>query len=104
MPKYVVSSTLSEPDWNNTTIVGVDDIARLREDEDGVILVNGSRRLVDALVERDLVDELRLMVFPIVLGSGKQLFGDIGATKGLELVESRPVGPEGVLVLVYCPK
>jgi dihydrofolate reductase len=104
MPKYVVSSTLSDPDWNNTTVVGVDDIARLKGEEDGVILVNGSRRLVDALVERDLVDEFRLMVFPIVLGKGLQLFGDAGATKALELVESRPVGSEGVLVLVYRPK
>jgi dihydrofolate reductase len=104
MPKYVVSSTLSEPDWNNTTVVGVDDIARLKEDTDGVILVNGSRRLVDTLVEQGLVDELRLMVFPMVLGKGKQLFGETGATKALELVESRSVGAEGVLVLIYRPK
>ena len=104
MPKYVVSSTLSEPDWNNTTVVGVDDVERMRQEQDGIILVNGSQRLVDALVERDLVDELRLMVFPLVLGKGKQLFGDTGATKALELVESRPVGSEGVLVLIYRPK
>jgi len=104
MPKFVVSSTLSDPEWNNTTVIGVEDLARLKEDQDGVILVNGSRRLVDELVERDLVDEFRLMVFPIVLGMGKQLFGDTGATKGLELVESKPVGPEGVLVLIYRPK
>ena len=104
MPKYVVSSTLSEPDWNNTTVVGVDDMARLKEETDGVILVNGSQRLVDALVEQGLVDELRLMVFPIVLGKGKQLFGETGATKALELVESSAVGSEGVLVLIYRPK
>ena len=104
MPKFVVSSTLSDPEWNNTTVIGVDDLARLREDQDGVILVNGSRRLVDELVERDLVDEFRLMVFPTVLGMGKQLFGDTGATKALELVEARPVGSEGVLVLIYRPK
>jgi dihydrofolate reductase len=104
MPKFVVSSTLSDPEWSNSTVVGVDDLARLKEEQDGVILVNGSQRLMDALFERDLVDELRLMVFPTVLGNGKQLFGDTGATRTLELVESRPVGPEGVLVLVYRPK
>ena len=104
MPKYVVSSTLSDPDWSNSTVIGPGDLARLKEQEDGVILVNGSRRLVDELVEQGLVDELRLMVFPIVLGKGLQLFGDTGATKALELVESRPVGPDGVLVLVYRPK
>jgi dihydrofolate reductase len=104
MPKFVVSSTLSDPEWSNSTVVGVDDLARLKEEQDGVILVNGSQRLMDALFERDLVDELRLMVFPTVLGNGKPLFGDTGATRTLELVESRPVGPEGVLVLVYRPK
>ena len=104
MPKFVVSSTLETPDWNNTTVIGVDGVAGLKEEQDGVILVNGSRRLVDELVARDLVDELRLMVFPTVLGQGKQLFGDTGKTKPLELVESKPVGPEGVLVLVYRPK
>ena len=95
MPKYVVSSTLSDPEWSNSTVIGTDDLAKLKDDEDGVVLVNGSRRLVD---------EFRLMVFPIVLGTGKQLFGDTSATKALELVESRPVGAEGVLVLVYRPK
>ena len=104
MPKFVVSSTLESPDWNNTTVIGADDLARLKEEQDGVLLVNGSRRLVDELVERDLMDELRLMVFPTLLGEGKQLFGDTGKTKALELVESKPVGPEGVLVLVYRPK
>ena len=104
MPKYVVSSTLSDPEWSNSTVIGTDDLAKLKDDEDGVILVNGSRRLVDELVEQGLVDEFRLMVFPIVLGMGKQLFGDTSGTKSLELVESKPVGPEGVLVLVYRPK
>jgi dihydrofolate reductase len=104
MPKYVVSSTLSDPEWSNSTVIGTDDLAKLKDDEDGVILVNGSRRLVDELVEQGLVDEFRLMVFPVVLGKGKQLFGDTSATRALELVESRPVGAEGVLVLVYRPK
>ena len=104
MPKFVVSSTLSDPEWSNSTVIGPEDLARLKEEQDGVILVNGSRRLVDELVEQGLVDEFRLMVFPTVLGKGKQLFGDTGATKALELVESRPVGPDGVLVLIYRPK
>ena len=104
MPKFVVSSTLSDPKWSNSTVIGADDVSRLKDEQDGVILVNGSRRLVDALVGQGLVDELRLMVFPIVLGEGKHLFGDTGSTKALELVESKPVGPEGVLVLVYRPK
>jgi dihydrofolate reductase len=100
MPKFVVSSTLSDPEWSNSTVIGVDDVSRVKDEQDGVILVNGSQRLVDALVGQGLVDELRLMVFPVVLGQGKQ-FGDTGATKTLELVESKPVGPDGVLVLVY---
>ena len=104
MPKYVVSSTLSDPEWSNSTVIGTDDLANLKDGDDGVILVNGSRRLVDELVEQGLVDEFRLMVFPVVLGMGKQLFGDTSGTKALELVESRPVGAEGVLVLVYRPK
>jgi dihydrofolate reductase len=104
MSKYVVSTTLENPDWSNSTVIGVEDVARLKEEQDGVILVNGSARLVDALVEQELVDEFRLMVFPVVLGKGKQLFGETGATQALELVESRPVGSEGVLVLIYRPK
>jgi dihydrofolate reductase len=104
MPKFVVSATLTDPEWSNSTVIGPGDLAKLKEEQDGVILVNGSRRLVDELVAQGLVDEFRLMVFPIVLGKGLQLFGDTGATKALELVESRPVGDEGVLVLVYRPK
>ncbi len=104
MPKYVVSSTLSDPEWTNSTVIGTDDLARVKEENEGVILVNGSRHLVDELVAQGLVDELRLMVFPIVLGKGLQAFGDAGATNALELVESRPVGEDGVLVLVYRPK
>ena len=95
MPKYVVSSTLSDPEWSNSTVIGTDDLAKLKDDEDGVVLVNGSRRLVD---------EYRLMVFPVVLGSGKRVFGDTSASKVLSLVDSKPVGPEGVVVLTYRPK
>src|SRR3954466_3679640 len=80
MPKYVVSSTLERPEWNNTTVIGVDDIARMKEEQDGVVLVNGSNRLVDALAGGGLVEEYRLMVFPVVLGAGKRLFADPGST------------------------
>jgi len=103
MQKYVVSSTLGDPEWSNSKVVSVDDVARLREADGGDILVNGSAQLVADLLERDLVDELRLMVFPTVLGGGRHLFGDTAAPKGLQLVESRAVGPDGVLILIYRP-
>ena len=101
MPKYVVSSTLGEPAWQNTAVLrDLDDVARLRDDLDGTILVAGSKRLVQGLLDRDLVDELRLMVFPIVLGSGERLFGERNEAKGLSLRDSRAVG-DGVVILVY---
>jgi len=103
MQKYVVSSTLGEPVWNNTAVVTVDDVPGLRAAEGGDILVNGSAQLVAELLERDLVDELRLMVFPTVLGSGRRLFGDTSVSKAFRLVESRPVGPDGVTILIYQP-
>jgi dihydrofolate reductase len=103
MPKYVVSSTLDSPDWNNTTVLRgdvVESVSRLKREQDGNIVVHGSGRLVQTLLENDLVDELRLMVFPILLGSGRQLFGETTARKRLQLVESRTVG-DGVAILVY---
>ncbi len=103
MPKYVVSSTLSDPEWSNSTVIGIADIPKLKDEQDGILLVNGSKRLVDALVEQDLADEFRLMVFPVVLGVGKRLFGDTSSTKALRLVESKPVGPDGVVILTYRP-
>jgi dihydrofolate reductase len=106
MPKYVVSTTLADPEWNNTTVISDDvaaEVARLRDAPGGDVLVNGSVRLVETLRENDLVDEYRLMVFPIVLGRGKRLFGDTDGTAALRLVEARPVGPEGVVVLTYRP-
>src|SRR6266566_7611314 len=78
MPKYVVSSTLDEPEWNNSTVLKGDvaeAVSKLKQEQDGDIVVHGSGRLVQALLEHDLIDELRLMVFPVVLGSGKRLFG-----------------------------
>jgi dihydrofolate reductase len=103
MPKYVVSSTLSDPEWTNTTVLEGDlgeAVAGIKEKHDGDIVVHGSAQLAQALLERDLVDELRLMVFPVVLGAGKRLFGETGERKPLRLVESRTVG-DGVGILVY---
>jgi dihydrofolate reductase len=107
MPKYVVSSTLGDPEWNNTTVLGDDvagEVGRLKGEVDGDILVNGSVRLVNALLEAGLVDELRLMVFPVLLGAGKRLFADGGPKVPLGLNETRAVGDEGVTVQVYRPK
>ncbi|MGH9246329.1 MAG: dihydrofolate reductase family protein [Acidimicrobiales bacterium] len=92
MKKYVVSTTLEDPEWNNSTVISDDvagKIAKLKEQPGGDILVNGSGQLVNTLVEHDLVDEYRLMVFPVVLGAGKRLFGDSGAAKALRLVDSK---------------
>jgi dihydrofolate reductase len=105
MPKVVVSTTLTEATWNNTTIISgdvADAVARLKDQYDGDILVAGSATLVDTLREHGLVDEYRLMVHPVVLGRGKRLFKDGAAETDLELVESRKVGPD-VLLLTYRP-
>jgi len=103
MPKYVVSSTLTEPEWTNTTVLGgdpVEEVSKLKREQEGTIGVHGSGQLARTLLEHDLVDELRLMVFPVVLGSGLRLFGETSDKKRLELVESRTVG-DGVVILVY---
>ena len=105
MPKYVVSSTLADPEWNNSTVLKGDvakEVAKLRQERDGDIVVHGSARLVQTLLEHDLVDELRLMVFPVVLGSGKRLFGETTDKKSMRLVDSKVVG-DGVAILVYEP-
>ena len=104
MPKYVVSSTLEDPEWNNTTVVGGDAVAaasKLKQDVDGIVQVPGSLRLVQALIEADLVDELHLMVFPVVLGTGRRLFGETSERSDWRLTEAKPVGRDGVLVLIY---
>ena len=104
MPKYVVSSTLSDPEWENSTVLSGDvgeEVAKLKEEVDGVLLVAGSAQLVNALLENDLVDELRLMVFPTVLGDGKRLFEGTAAAKPLRLVESKPAGE--CTILIYEP-
>ena len=105
MPKYVVSSTLESPEWSNTTVLAGDvaeEVAKLKDAVEGDIVVHGSPRLVQTLIDRDLVDELRLMVFPVVLGTGKTLFDRTSDKKPLRLVSSKIVG-DGVAILVYEP-
>ncbi len=103
-PKYVVSTTLKDPGWQNTTVISgdvADEIARLKERTNGVILVAGSGMLVRTLLEADLVDELRLMVFPTVLGRGKRLFPEEIDRLKLRLDHSKQVGSDGVQVQIY---
>jgi dihydrofolate reductase len=103
MPKYVVSSTLRDPSWGNTTVLDGDlptAIAKVREQTSGDAVVHGSAQLVQGLLANDLVDELRLMVFPVVLGGGKRLFGETEDKKPLRLSDSRVVG-DGVAIMVY---
>lgn len=105
MPKYVVSSTLEEAGWSNSTILDgdlVEEVSRLRSETPGDIVVHGSAQLAQALIEGDLVDELRLMVFPVVLGGGRRLFGETSEMKKLRLSGSMTVG-DGVSILTYVP-
>jgi dihydrofolate reductase len=105
MPKYVVSSTLENPEWNNSTVLKgdvVEEVSRLRRAPGGDIVVHGSPQLVQTLLEHDLIDELRVMVFPVVLGTGKRLFGDTSDKKRLRLTDSRTVG-DGIAILIYEP-
>ncbi|HKA48656.1 MAG TPA: dihydrofolate reductase family protein [Candidatus Dormibacteraeota bacterium] len=105
MPKYVVSSTLEQAEWNNSTVLKgdvVEAVSKLRQRTGGDIVVHGSAQLVQALLEHDLVDELRLMVYPVVLGSGKRIFGETSDKKRLRLASSRTVG-DGVAILIYNP-
>ena len=103
MPKYVVSSTLERADWQNTTVLSGDpaqSVAALKDEVDGVILVAGSATLVKSLIENDLVDELRLMVFPVLLGEGKRLFPGGEAKHSLKLIEAKTVG-DGISLVRY---
>ena len=106
MPKYVVSTTLQNGDgWTNSTVLGgdvVEAVSKLKREQDGNIVVHGSAQLTQTLLENDLVDELRLMVFPVILGTGKRIFGDLTDSKRLKLSDSKTVG-EGVSILVYQP-
>jgi dihydrofolate reductase len=94
MPKYVVSSTLKDPDWNNSTVLAgdvVQEVSKLKEELGGEIVVAGSIRLVRTLLENDLVDELRLMIYPVVLGAGDRLFGEASDKKPMRLVDTKTI-------------
>jgi dihydrofolate reductase len=108
MPKYVVSNTLTDEDagWTNSTVIRDDvpgQISQIKGQVAGDLLVAGSAGLVKTLAEHDLVNEYRLMVFPIVLGTGKRLFGEGIARTTLRLADATPVGPDGVFILTYVP-
>jgi dihydrofolate reductase len=105
LPKYVVSSTLEDPEWSNSTVLrgdAVNEVTKLKQERDGEIVVYASFQLVRTLIEHDLVDELRLMIYPVVLGAGERLFGETGDKKPMRLVNSQTVG-EGVVFLTYEP-
>jgi dihydrofolate reductase len=105
MPKYVVSSTLENPEWNNTTVLKgdpVEEVSKLRQRPGGDIVVHGSAQLVQTLLEHDLVDELRLMIYPVVLGTGKRLFDETSDKKRLRLTDSKTVG-DGITICIYEP-
>jgi dihydrofolate reductase len=106
LPKYVVSSSAIEgPDWNNSTVLKgdvVEEVSKLKQRVNGDIVVYGSGRLVHTLIEHDLVDELRLMTYPFVVGAGEQLFGETSGVKPMRLVDTRTVG-EGLVCLTYQP-
>jgi dihydrofolate reductase len=105
MPKYVVSSTLRDPEWNNSRVLAGDvaqEVAELKESVDGNIVVHGSARLAQTLIEHDLLDELHLMVFPVILGTGKRLLGETSDKKSLRLSDCKVVG-DGVVILTYIP-
>jgi dihydrofolate reductase len=103
LPKYVVSSTLQEPKWSNSTILRgdvVSEVSKLKQELDGDIVVYASYQLGRTLIERDLVDELRLFVYPVVLGAGERLFGETSGQKPMRLIGSRTVG-DGLTFLTY---
>ena len=104
LPKFVVSTTITEGAWENTTVLdganAVEELRRLKKEFDGTLLVQGSAQLAQTLIEHDLADEVHLMVFPVVLGTGKRLFGETSEKKPLKLTDSRAVG-DGVQILVY---
>ncbi|HEY1916142.1 MAG TPA: dihydrofolate reductase family protein [Streptosporangiaceae bacterium] len=103
MPKYVVSSTLEEPKWSNATVLRGDvvkEVTALKQELDGEIVVNASIQLAHTLLEHDLVDEVRLLVFPVVVGSGERLFGEVDAPRPLRLLSTRAVG-DSIALLTY---
>jgi dihydrofolate reductase len=105
LPKYVVSSTLEDPKWTNVTVLKgdvIDEVSKLRQELDGEIVVYASYQLGRTLMEHDLVDEVRLVVFPVVLGAGERLFGETSDKKPMRLVENRTIG-DGLVLLTYQP-
>jgi dihydrofolate reductase len=105
LPKYVVSSTLQEPKWSNSTVLRgevVNEISKLKQELDGDIVVYASAQLVHTLMEHDIVDELRLTVYPVVLGAGERLFGETSDKKPMRLIDTRTVG-DGLALLTYQP-
>jgi dihydrofolate reductase len=103
MPKYVVSSTLEDPEWHNSTVLKGDvvtQVSKLKRQLDGEIVVPASYRLARTLFQHDLVDELRLVVFPVVLGDGERLFGETSDKKPMRLVDTKSIG-DGLLFLTY---
>jgi dihydrofolate reductase len=101
LPKYVVSSTLADPNWNNSRVLTgdvVNEVSKLKQELDGEIVVYGSFQLLRTLLEHDLVDELRLMIYPVVLGAGERVFGETGDKKRMRLVASRTVGDDVALI------
>jgi dihydrofolate reductase len=104
MPKFVVSTTLKNPEWNNTTVLdsgdATDQVRKLKEEFEGELQVPGSHQLVQELIENDLVDQINLMIFPVILGTGKKVFEETPERRKLRLTESKVVG-DGIVVLVY---
>jgi dihydrofolate reductase len=105
MPKYVVSTTLKDPEWNNSTVIKEnvpEEVSKLKDRYEGDIVIHGSGRVVRTLMEHGLVDELRLMIFPVVLGKGKRVF-DQAPTTSFKLTDSKQVGSDGVTILTFTP-
>ncbi|MQA80447.1 MAG: deaminase [Streptosporangiales bacterium] len=105
LPKYVVSSTLEDPAWNNSTVLEgdvVNEVSKLKHEVNGNIVVYGSFQLLRTLLEHDLVDELRLMIYPVVLGTGQRLFGESSDKKPMRLVDTRSIGDD-IALLIYEP-
>jgi dihydrofolate reductase len=106
MPKYVVSTTLENPEWNNSTVIKdnvADEVKKLKDQTDGDILVGGSGELIRTLLDEGLVDEWRLMIFPIIVGQGKHLFAEQRDMSELRLKDSKTIGPDGIIALTYVP-
>jgi dihydrofolate reductase len=106
MPKYVVSTGIENPTWENTTVIREnvgDEVRRLKDEIEGDILVAGSGRLIQTLVDEGLIDEWRLMIFPIIVGDGEHLFDGQRDLTELRLKDSKVIGPDGIIVLTYVP-